>query len=117
VSLVDAAMPKVALPTSRPNNPLSSVGADWPTAVRFELSKVKDGKLEAAGVGLDWSKLRLPALRIIPGNGMAEWEIPASAPHVRAYRARLLARPSFARAVEEARPYRAFFPGGAPGRD
>jgi glutathione S-transferase len=30
--------------------------------------------------------------------------------HVEAYYARLLGRPSFARAVEEARPYRAFFP-------
>lgn len=38
-------------------------------------------------------------------------------PKVRAYRSRLLARPSFARAVEEARPYRAYFPLGAPDRD
>ncbi len=37
--------------------------------------------------------------------------------HVRAYRSRLLARPSFARAVDEARPYRSFFPLGAPDRD
>jgi glutathione S-transferase len=37
--------------------------------------------------------------------------------HVRAYRQRLLARPSFARAVDEARPYRTFFPLGAPNRD
>ena len=37
--------------------------------------------------------------------------------HVRAYRARLLDRPSFARAVEAARPYRSFFPPGAPDRD
>jgi glutathione S-transferase len=36
---------------------------------------------------------------------------------LRAYRARLLARPSFARAVEEARPYRPLFPLGAPDRD
>ncbi len=36
---------------------------------------------------------------------------------LRAYRARLLARPSVARAVEEARPYRAYFPLGAPDRD
>lgn len=36
---------------------------------------------------------------------------------VRAYRQRLLARPSFARAVDEARPYRAYFPLGAPDRD
>ena len=37
--------------------------------------------------------------------------------HVRAYRARLLARPAFARAVDEARPYRSYFPLGAPDRD
>jgi glutathione S-transferase len=37
--------------------------------------------------------------------------------NVRAYRARLLARPSFARAVDEARPYRELFPLGAPNRD
>ncbi|CAB3709973.1 hypothetical protein LMG22037_03995 [Paraburkholderia phenoliruptrix] len=36
---------------------------------------------------------------------------------VRAYRERLLARPSFARAVDEARPYRPLFPLGAPERD
>jgi len=34
-----------------------------------------------------------------------------------AYRKRLLARPSVARAVDEARPYRQFFPLGAPDRD
>ena len=34
-----------------------------------------------------------------------------------AYRRRLLARPSFARAVDEARPYRKYFPLGAPDRD
>ena len=34
-----------------------------------------------------------------------------------AYRARLLARPSFARAVDAARPFRAYFPLGAPDRD
>ncbi len=37
--------------------------------------------------------------------------------NVLAYRARLLARPSFARAVDEARPYRQLFPLGAPDRD
>jgi glutathione S-transferase len=34
-----------------------------------------------------------------------------------AYRRRLLARPSFARAVDDARPFRPFFPLGAPDRD
>jgi glutathione S-transferase len=36
---------------------------------------------------------------------------------VRAYRSRLLARPSAVRTVNEARPYRALFPLGAPNRD
>ena len=38
-------------------------------------------------------------------------------PSVCAYRARLLARPSIARTVDEARPYRKLFPPGAPDRD
>jgi glutathione S-transferase len=37
--------------------------------------------------------------------------------HLHAYRRRLLARPSFARAVDEARIYRPLFPLGAPDRD
>ena len=49
----------------------------------------------------------------------ADWThaIDARFTHVRAYRQRLLARPSFARAVEDARPFRRFFPLGAPDRD
>jgi glutathione S-transferase len=54
-----------------------------------------------------------------PALFYADWvhEIDSAFPHTRAYRTRLLARPSFARAVEEARPYRHFFPPGAPDRD
>ena len=49
----------------------------------------------------------------------ADWvhQISDAYPLLRAYRARLLARPSFARAVDEARPYRPLFPLGAPDRD
>lgn len=49
----------------------------------------------------------------------ADWTHPIDArfTHVRAYRERLLARPSFKRAVDEARPYRSYFPLGAPDRD
>ena len=49
----------------------------------------------------------------------ADWTHPIGSahPHVVAYRRRLLARPSFARAVDEARPYRSYFPLGAPERD
>ena len=54
-----------------------------------------------------------------PSLFYADWahEIGPKLTHVRAYRARLLARPSFARAVDEARPYRRLFPLGAPDRD
>lgn len=54
-----------------------------------------------------------------PALFYADWSHPidASFKNVRAYRQRLLARPSFARAVDEARPYRPLFPLGAPDRD
>ena len=54
-----------------------------------------------------------------PALFYADWVhgIGADLPNVRAYRNRLLARPSFARAVDEARPYRQLFPPGAPDRD
>ena len=54
-----------------------------------------------------------------PSLFYADWvhEISEKHPRVRAYRARLLARPSIARTVDEARPYREFFPPGAPNRD
>lgn len=54
-----------------------------------------------------------------PSLFYADWTHPIdeSFANVWAYRRRLLARPSFARAVEEARPYRPLFPLGAPDRD
>jgi glutathione S-transferase len=54
-----------------------------------------------------------------PALFYADWVNPLGPAHanVRAYRRRLLARPSFARAVDEARPYRRLFPPGAPDRD
>ncbi|MBU4434091.1 MAG: glutathione S-transferase family protein [Alphaproteobacteria bacterium] len=54
-----------------------------------------------------------------PSLFYADWVHPIGEafPRVRAYRARLLARPSMARCVEEGRPYRPYFPLGAPDRD
>jgi glutathione S-transferase len=54
-----------------------------------------------------------------PALFYADWShpIPDRFAGVRAYRRRLNGRPSFARAIEEARPYRQFFPLGAPDRD
>ena len=54
-----------------------------------------------------------------PSLFYADWAHPIdlSLTTLRAFRQRLLSRPSFARAVDEARPYRRNFPLGAPDRD
>jgi glutathione S-transferase len=54
-----------------------------------------------------------------PSLFYADWvqPIPDELASLRAYRARVLARPSVARVVDEARPYRPLFPLGAPDRD
>lgn len=54
-----------------------------------------------------------------PALFYADWAhpIPEEYAALKAYRARLLARPSIARAVDEARPWRAYFPPGAPDPD
>lgn len=72
------------------------------------------GKTWAAG-----TDFTLADCAAAPSLFYADWTHPISEafPVLRAYRTRLLARPSFARAVEEARPYRPYFPLGAPDRD
>ena len=54
-----------------------------------------------------------------PSLFYADWAhpIPPTCTNLRACRARLLAHPAVARAVDEARPYRRYFPLGAPDRD
>lgn len=54
-----------------------------------------------------------------PALFYADWvhPIPDTLATLKAYRARVLARPSVVRVVDEARPYRHFFPLGAPDRD
>lgn len=54
-----------------------------------------------------------------PALFYADWvrPIPEGLARLKAYRARLLARPSVARAVDGGRPYRHYFPLGAPDRD
>jgi glutathione S-transferase len=73
-------------------------------------------------VGKTWAagdEFTLADCAAAPSLFYADWthRIPEDFPALRAYRARLLARPSFARAVEEARPFRSYFPLGAPDRD
>ena len=73
-----------------------------------------DGKTWAAG-----PQFTLADCAAAPALFYADWthRIGEAFPRLRAYRARLLARPSFARAVDEARPFRPLFPLGAPDRD
>lgn len=54
-----------------------------------------------------------------PALFYADWveEIGDARPKLKAYRARLLAHSQVARVVDEARPYRPYFPLGAPDRD
>ena len=54
-----------------------------------------------------------------PSLFYADWveEIGDTRPRLKAYRERLLAHPVVARAVDEGRPYRHYFPLGAPDRD
>jgi glutathione S-transferase len=54
-----------------------------------------------------------------PSLFYADWvqPIPDALATLKAYRARVLSRPSVARVVNEARPYRPLFPLGAPDRD
>lgn len=54
-----------------------------------------------------------------PALFYADWthRIPADLKTLAAYRARLLARPSVSRCIEDARQYRSYFPLGAPDRD
>lgn len=65
------------------------------------------------------SQFTLADCAAAPSLFYADWvyRIPEKFANVIAYRKRLLARPSFARAVDEARQYRPFFPLGAPDRD
>ncbi len=72
------------------------------------------GRIWAAG-----ENFTLADCAAAPSLFYADWthRISEAYPELRAYRARLLARPSMARAVDEARPFRTYFPLGAPDRD
>jgi glutathione S-transferase len=77
-----------------------------------------DGRLS----GKEWATgeaFSLADCAAAPSLFYADWVHPIPAPltALTSYRARLLARPSFARCVDEARPFRKNFPPGAPDRD
>ncbi len=80
------------------------------------------GWLEAQLPGRSWAcgaHFSLADCAAAPALFYADWTHPIgdAYPRLRDYRGRLLQRPAYARAVDEARPYRALFPLGAPDRD
>jgi glutathione S-transferase len=83
-------------------------------------------------IAYDWLEANLPETEWAAGDNFtladcaaapalfyADWveEIGETRPSLKGYRARLLAHPAVSRCVEEARPYRPYFPLGAPDRD
>ena len=91
------------------------VEARWALDIAYGwLEHRLEGRTWAAG-----ERLSLADCAAAPSLFYADWVHPIgdAFPRVRAYRSRLLAWPAFARAVDEARPYRSYFPLGAPNRD
>lgn len=76
-------------------------------------TRLQDGPWAACG------RFTIADCAAAPALFYGDWVHPMGGrfPALAAYRARLLARPSIARVVDEARPYRGFFPLGAPDRD
>jgi glutathione S-transferase len=100
-------------PDKRDPHGVAEARAMLETAYRW-LDDAMTGRKWAAG-----GDFSLADCAAAPALFYADWSHPIDPAfaNVRAYRRRLLARPSFARAVDEARPYRPLFPLGAPDRD
>jgi glutathione S-transferase len=111
-------MSKIVANQLRPEDRRDSYGVDEARAALDTAYRWLDGVMArrtwAAG-----ENFTLADCAAAPSLFYADWAHPIgeSFPHVRSYRARLLARPSVARTVDEARPFRQFFPLGAPDRD
>ena len=111
-------MQKIVFDRLRPEGDRDSFGVaearrTLDTAYGWLNEKMKDREWAS---GEDFS---LADCAAAPALFYADWTHPIdnALVNVKDYRRRLLARSSFARAVDEARPYRAYFPLGAPDRD
>lgn len=91
-----------------------------------EVSKGKAGLLRAYRWLEDWLSANSPVSHVslvncaaAPSLFYADWvePIPTDCPRLVSLRAELLALPPVARCVEDARPYRSYFPPGAHDRD
>jgi glutathione S-transferase len=117
-SYVMTPMQKIVLDALRPAAERDVRGVREARAMLDRAYGWLDGRLAAS----DWAAgaaFTLADCAAAPSLFYADWvhPVPETLPALRAYRARLCARPSFARAIEEARPYRPLFPPGAPERD
>ena len=103
----------IRAPEKRDPHGVAEAHALLDTAYRW-LDDALEGREWAAGASFS-----LADCAAAPSLFYADWVHPIadSLANARGYRRRLLARPSFARAVDEARPYRQLFPPGAPDRD
>jgi glutathione S-transferase len=103
----------IRAPADRDKLGVAEARAMLDTAYRW-LDQKMAGRQWAAG-----GAFSLADCAAAPALFYADWTHPIGQAfqNVHAYRRRLLERPSFARAVDEARPYRQLFPLGAPDRD
>lgn len=115
---VMTSMQKIVLDHLRPGTDRDPYGVRQARDTLDSVYGWLDGKL----AGRAWAAgdtFSLADCAAAPALFYADW-VHGIAPRLgalKAYRARLLARPSFARCVDEARPYRRNFPPGAPDRD
>jgi glutathione S-transferase len=111
-------MQKIVLNQRRAEADRDRYGVDEARAALDQIYEWLDHRL----AGLAWAAgdaFTLADCAAAPSLFYADWahEIPRTRANLRAYRVRVLARSSVARAVDEARPYRGYFPLGAPDRD
>lgn len=111
-------MQKVVLDQLRPEPDRDSYGVTEARGVLDRIYAWLDGRLtDCTWIARD--TFTLADCAAAPSLFYADWAHPVPSTHttLRAYRDRLLAHPAVARTVDEARPYRSYFPLGAPDRD
>ena len=114
---VEVPMQKIVLDAIRPEAARDAWGV---AEARATLDK-SYAWLDRRMTGREWAAggFGLADCAAAPALFYSDWVHPIPEGHaaLRAYRARLLARPSVARVVDDARPWRHLFPLGAPDRD
>jgi glutathione S-transferase len=111
-------MQNIVLDACRPEDARDPYGV---TQARSALDTIYTW-LDRALAGRQWAAgdaFTLADAAAAPSLFYADWAHPIGEDRttLKAYRARLLARPAVARCIDDARPYRPFFPLGAPDRD